>query len=290
MQGKDLNHGLKMVGIVALGFLALFLFIKTINEVKSYSSIGQDPTEINRTISVSGKAEIKASPDVATFNWTVEEESTVSMNDAKNKAATKSNAIIAYLEKQGVEKKNIKTTSYSASPKYKNVNKPCAMPMMDSGVSSGEVKAMAPTYISYPCTNSEQVPSGFTVSQSVEVKLVKYNEDENKLGTLISGVTNLKPKYVSSSYFTIEDVDKLKQQARADAIAKARIEAQILAKNLGVRLGKVLSFSDGGDYYPYPAMMSARAEKAGDSANVTPDLPTGEQTISSNVTITYTIK
>ncbi len=296
MKDKDINHGLKMAGVVVLGLLALFLFIKTINEVKTFETIGADPNEMSRTIAVSGKSEIKAVPDVATFNLTVEEESTSSMADAKSKAATKINAILAYLEKEGVEKKNITSTSYTAYPKYKTVTRPCsASAGMDDSVSSiSAAPAAAPRAVAapaYPCTNSDQVASGYIVSQSLEVKLLNYKADDNQLGKLISGVTDLKAKYVSNSYFTIENIEKLQQQARTEAIAKARAEAQVLARSLGVRLGRVVSFSDGG-YYPYAAAMSARAEKVMDSeaGAPVPEMPTGEQTITSSVTVSYTIK
>lgn len=293
MKDKDINHGLKLVGVVVLGLLALFLFIKTINEVKTFETIGADPNEMSRTIAVAGKAEIKAVPDVATFNLTVEEESTASMADAKNKAATKINAIIAYLEKEGVEKKNITSTSYSAYPKYKTVSRPCEIAPMSARPEMSPDKAVASPAIApgYPCTNSDQVASGYVVSQSLEVKLLNYKADDNQLGKLISGVTGLKAKYVSNSYFTIEDPESLQQQARTQAIAKARAEAQVLARSLGVKLGKVVSFSEGGYMPYYSAAMSARVEKAMDSAEVpNPEMPTGEQTITSSVNITYTIK
>lgn len=273
-----------MAGVVALGLLSLFLFIKTVNEVKTFETIGVDPNEMSRVISVSGKAEIKAVPDVATFSVTIEEESKSSMEDAKNKAATKVNDILAYLKKEGVEKKNITSTSYTAYPKYKTVNRPCPMPAME-----GDVKTMiAP---GYPCVNSDEIASGFVVSQSLEVKLINYKADENKLGKLISGVTTLKPKYVSSIYFTIENIEKLQQRARSEAITKARAEAEVLAQSLGVRLGKVVSFSDVGAY-PYYSAMSARADKMSEGATEVPvaEMPIGEQTITASVSINYTIK
>ena len=98
------------------------------------------------------------------------------------------------------------------------------------------------------------------------------------LGVQTSDVTNF-----------VDNIELSKQYAREQAIQKAKIQADDIADSLGVRLGKITSFSEntnGG--YPYPIMMSA---KSADNTEVAPvNLPTGETKITSDVTITYSIK
>ncbi len=83
----------------------------------------------------------------------------------------------------------------------------------------------------------------------------------------------------------------LKDQARAKAIVNAREKAEVLAKQLGVNLGNVVSFSEnsGG----YPMMYAAKAMDMAVGASMperAPELPKGENKITSNVTITYEIR
>ena len=98
------------------------------------------------------------------------------------------------------------------------------------------------------------------------------------------------PCRVSGPDLSIDDVDAIKVDAREKAIADAKAQAEVLAEQLGVRLGKIVSFSESGNEN-YPMYMSARADvamsgKAAPEANIA----TGEQTITSNVSITYKIR
>ena len=100
-----------------------------------------------------------------------------------------------------------------------------------------------------------------------------------------TGVSNL-----SGPNFTIDDEDGLKAQARKKAIDDAREKAEALAEDLGVRLGRIASFSEGGGYGApmyYGKDMMAEQSAAGNAVRA--ELPKGENTISSDVTITYEI-
>ena len=103
------------------------------------------------------------------------------------------------------------------------------------------------------------------------------------LGTI--GVTNL-----SGPNFAIDDEDALKAEARKLAIDEAKSKAKILAKDLDVSLVKIVDFSESGNY---PMMYSNKLSMMEDGAYSAPasaQLPKGENTISSDVTITYEIR
>ena len=79
---------------------------------------------------------------------------------------------------------------------------------------------------------------------------------------------------------------------RGDAIKDAQAKAAVLAKQLGVHLGKVVSFSENGGYpvpmyasYKGGVAMDARVENA-----VAPSLPTGQNETDVTVSITYEIR
>ena len=88
--------------------------------------------------------------------------------------------------------------------------------------------------------------------------------------------------------FTNDKYDDLVKQARDQAIVQARSEAKKLAKSLGVRLVKIVGYSEGSTPIYYDRMMSIAPTAMGKSAEAV--LPTGENKITSNVSITYEIK
>lgn len=94
--------------------------------------------------------------------------------------------------------------------------------------------------------------------------------------------------------FVVDDIEKVKAEAREKAVADAKAKAKVLSKTLGVKLDTIVNFYENGDgAYPimYRSEMSAdtKVMNAG-SVSVAPSLPTGENKVISNVTITYEVK
>ena len=252
---------LAMLGTILLG-------AKIITEVKAYRFIGGGVTATN-TISVSGEGEVLASPDIAMISFTVRE---VSKNvaDAQSKASQKVKIALASVRSNGVLDKDIKTENYSSYPKYE--------------WQEGTVSCMAVGCP--PSRPGKQVIVGYEVSQSVAITardLTSVNAIVDGLGK--SGVTEMQ-----GPNFAIDKEDALKDQARKQAIDKARVKAETLAQELGVSLVRVVSFSEGGYSPVYARTMSVGMEKGMDLAVSAPELPQGQQKITSSVTVTYEIR
>ncbi len=247
---------------VLLVIVSLFFVAKIVGEVKG--NFGED--ESYNVITVKGEGEAIAVSNIATLNINLEEETTTSKEaqEALNKSIEKT---LSYLTEQGVESKDIKSTYGGISPRYEYVK---------SYYSSGERKLV-----------------GFTARQSIEVKI----RDIDKANTIRTGLAELGVDNIDGPDFSIDNEEGYKEEARSKAIIDAKEKANVLAKDLGVRLVKIVSFSDSGDYYSYREssmkVMSAVSmdsmaygvEEAG-----APSLPTGENKITSNVTITYEIR
>lgn len=277
-----------MAGAVAIGVLTLFLLVKTVNEVKIYSTIGDNPNGgIQNVISVTGKSDMEVMPDVTTFSWSIEADGKTS-NESQTKSATINNKAIAFVKEKGIKEADIKTTGLNTYPKYGTSYEGCAKEIMVNSAVSAVYPSTAPG-IAAPCVR-ESVVTGYTTSQSVEVKVRDINKNQELVGELVAGLAQVGVK-VSTPNNTIDDVDAYKRIVRNEAILKARQEAEVLAKSLGVKLVRITSFNEnGGGYYPYAmdSMMSARP--AMNKAEVIPDLPTGTNKVSADVTITYEIK
>lgn len=214
------------------------------------------------TITVSGKGEVMVKPDIATVSFGVTAEN-LDVAKAQTEATTKMNGIIDLLKSKGVAEKDIKLTNYNIYPRYDYVQ--------------------ATTL--YPYTG-KQVLAAYVVSQTVEVKI----RDISKAGEILSGAGALKVTDVSGLNFTVDKEDAVKDEARALAIADAKDQAKILAKNLGVKLVKITAFSESGNYPIYYGMNKSMALGVGGDSEIAPQVPMGENKITSNVSITYEIR
>jgi hypothetical protein len=218
------------------------------------------------TISVTGEGEVMARPDVGQFTFTVTATAEAA-EAAQNQSAEKINAIIDYLREQNVAEEDIKTEQYSLYPKYRWEQPPCTLGR---------------------CPEGRQVPDGFETSQSVAVKV----RDLARAGDLITETGKRGATNISGLVFTVDDEEKLKSEAREKAIENARLKSQELAKQLGVQLVRMTGYYEEGPMYPMPyygADMAKSALPMMEQAMV-PDLPTGEQSTKSRVTMTFQIR
>jgi len=245
--------------------LSLYFATKIITEIKSYKFIGGGAPASN-TISFDGKGEISASPDLATISFTIREDAT-DMKNAQNKVTIKESAVLSFLDKSGIAKKDIKTENYSSYPKY------------DYGT---------PCYggIGLPCRQDAPKIIGYEVSENVSVKIY----DITNAGEIVKGIGAVGISDMNGPNFSIENENALKAQARKIAIDEAKAKAETLAKDLGVRLVRIVNFSENGNYPMYYAKGMMAADSAGSAPSPSPELPAGENKITSNVTITYEIR
>lgn len=251
---------LALVSVVLVGAMV-------VTEIKGYRFIGGGVAATN-TISVSGDGEMTATPDIATVSFSVREEAK-KVADAQNKVDVKTKAALVAIRKLGVADKDIKTENYSSYPKYE---------WHEATYSCMGLNCP-------PSRPGRQVITGYEVSQSVTLtvrSLDSVSAIVEALGT--AGVTDMQ-----GPNFAIDKEDDLKALARKQAIEKARAKAEVLARDLGVSLVRVVSFSEGQNYPIYARAMLG-AEKADVGAPSLPEIPQGEQKITSQVTVTYEIR
>jgi len=248
--------------IVLLVAVSLFTIAKFVNEVKSNKFIGHSSQVVN-TISFSGKGEVTAVSDIASLNINLTKDAATTKEAQKllNDSITKT---LSYLKEKKIEDKDIKSEYGGLTPKY----------------SYGQVSCFT-----YPCPQNDPKIIGYTASQSIVVKI----RDVDSASDIRTGLAALGVTDINGPTFSIDNEDSIKDQARALAIKDAQEKAEVLAKELGIKLGDVANFSDnsaGNTTYPMYKTMAAESV----SADVAPVLPKGENKITSNVTITYEIK
>ena len=205
-------------------------------------------------ITVTGTGKIYAKPDVALVSLGVTNTgATVAIVTKGN--TDKMNAVIEAVKGLKIDEKDIQTTNYSLTPLYNRTEK------------------------------TGNVFQGYTLSQNIEVKI----RDFAKIGDVLSQGTANGANLVGDLQFTIDNPEQLKDQARAKAIAQAKDNAQNLAKESGVKLGKLINVYEG--YSPSPIMYSsAKMMNAVPEAASVPTIQPGQQEVDVTINLTYQVK
>lgn len=257
------NGSVRLAVIGVLAILALYLLAQTISTAGTLGRPGVPATD---TITVQGTGEATLPPDVARISFSVENSATT-VASAQETTTKQTNAALDFVKEQGVADKDVKTLSYSISPKYSYPN-PCV---------SG---AYCPDY------SREPKITGYQVSQTIQVTV----RDLALVGDILSGLGTLEVQNVNGPAFALDDETAGKDAARADAIQKAKAQAAMLANQLGVSLGKVVNFNESSDGYPYPVYGLSMGMGGDSKIESTPNVPTGENTYTASVSITYEIR
>lgn len=256
--------------LVILGVVLSFYF--AVKGIEALSSKNFASSGVDSTITLSGHGEIKASPDIASFYFSITKEAKT-VKEAQDMVAEIEGKVLASLKDNKIEDKDIKTENASFYPKYEY--------KYDSA-------SLTPcTQYGCPPRTGKSVITGYEATESITVKV----RDLDSVGKVMQDLGAVGVSNLNGPNFSIDDEDGLKAEARKKAIDDAKEKAKVLAGDLGVRLGKVVNFNESGNYYPvYAKGAMAMDSMMTESAPAPATLPQGENTISSDVTITYEIK
>lgn len=249
--------------MVKMALLAVVVF-----SVASYAytySRSIEPSAF-RSFSVEGEGKVVAIPDVAEFSFTVLTQGGVNLAALQQENTDKANNAIAFVKSKGVAEKDISTQAYNVTPRYQHFD--CRPSPLGGSVS---------------CPPPEIV--GYEVRQSVQIKARNFDI----VGELLSGVVEKGANSVSQLSFTIDDPTKVENDARAQAIEKAKEKAKVIARAGDFRLGRLLSIQEGGDVSPYTRVQSLSV-KAFNEAAVAPTIEPGSQDIRVTMTLVYEIR
>ena len=258
-----MNENIKNISAV-FGMLTLAAFAySSVQYVRSYGQ-AIDPSQ-TRSFTVSAEGKTVVVPDVAKISFTVLTEGGTNLEALQNVNTEKMNAVISYVKEQGVEDKDITTQSYYVQPRYQYYN--CY------GQLSGEV-----------CPPAEIV--GYTVQQTAQMKI----RDFSKTGELLSGVVRNGANTVSQLSFSVDDRTAAENEAREEAVAKAKEKAKAIAKAGGFSVGRLLTIQESGGAQPYYPIYAEDAGFGKGGASSVLSVEPGSQDITVNVTLVYEIR
>lgn len=238
--------------------LIAFLLAATANKIKATRFISRDLSAAS-TINVSGTGEVFVKPDIAVIDFSVITEGST-VTDVIQQNTEKINRVIGFIKSQGVEDKYIKTINYQLNPLY--------------------VYAYS--------REGHRSLTGYELTQILEVRI----KNLDKVGALIQGATTVGVNQVSNIRFTVEDEELGLRQAREQAISKAKANAHRLAKQLGVRLVRLLNYNEfGGPVILEKVGLRKFQNFGGESMPApAPQIQPGENKIQLTVNLTYEIE
>ena len=223
--------------------------------------------ETKDIIALNGHGEVSAVPDIATISFSILQDGQT-IKEAQDAVAKIEKKSLDFLRSDNIADKDIKATNISFYPRYDY--------QYYKDVTCGALTC--------PPRPSKQVIVGYTSSENINIKV--RNTDD--VGKIVAGLGTLPISDLNGPNFAIDNEDGLKAGARKLAIEDAKAKAKVLAKDLGVRLGKISSFSESANY---PMPMYAKGVMADSVGAAAPaEIPKGENLISSDVTVTYEIR
>jgi len=202
-------------------------------------------------LSVVGEGKVDVVPDTGNVSVGITASGNT-VTQVQSEMNKKNNEIVSAITKTGVNKKDIATSNYSINPTYD----------YEKG----------------------QTITGYNGTATMNIK----TKDTSKLPGIISAATEAGANQVYGTSYSIDDPQKFREEARNEAIANAKEQAQKLSNQLGIKLGKITNIveSAGDTNYPPIAMQKNLASFGGDNMP-SAELQPGTQTITSTVTLYF---
>ena len=213
------------------------------------------PTPANpRTLSVIGEGKVNVSPDIAVMYLSVVTRDPY-INTAWDNNNAKVEAVIAAIKGQGVKEADIRSDfNLYQQEKYD-----------ENGLPTGEIIYVVVTHT-----------------------LTVVVRDLTKVGAVLGAAQGAGVNSVGGVSFSLEDPTPAVSQARALAVANARIRADEIAKGLGVKVGKVLTVNEYGGSVPFPESKAYAMGIGGGGSSVPIQVGTWE--VSMTVSVVFEIE
>lgn len=210
-------------------------------------------------LSVSAEGRTSRKPDMAVFSAGVSS-SGKTAGEAMAANSADMAKVIAALKRAGIADRDIQTSNLSLNPVYADMSRqPAADPL------------------------EQQVPRiiGYQANNQVMVK----QRNLAQFGKVIDTLVNSGANQVNGPNFMIDEADAALDDARVDAVKKARTRAELYARAVGMKVVRLISISESGGYAPPPMPMyrMAAAQAADAGAPVAP----GEVSLQMNVAVQF---
>lgn len=205
-------------------------------------------------LEVSAEGRTTRVPDVASVTaGVVTQAPTAGAAFAAN--AEKMAGVLSALDKAGIARRDTQTASVQLQPQYRYGD------------------------------NQPPVITGYQATNTVAVKL----RDVSRGGRVVDALVQAGANQVNGPVLTIDKPGAALDEARTDAVTRARARAELYAKAAGLRVERILSISEEGSGVPMPPMpyMVARAAAAPVADT---EMRAGEQEVTARVAVRFLLR
>ena len=239
--------------LIGLGILVLLLLGTLLVQQGQNPSSPSQSTGQPEGLNVSAEGVVFATPDIAKLYMGVHQNGREA-SGIEDQLSTRINAIKDKLRELGVASEDIKTTDFNIYPEY---------------------NSFAP--------NSTPTIRSYTGRHILEITV----RDLTRVNTIADATIAAGANEVQNISFTVEDPDSLLEEARAQAIQKAKDKAKQLADAADIRLGRIISINE----YPMSTPFDARMGYGmGGAESSQVGLEPGNMEVRVNVTLIYAIR
>ncbi|MFZ6035408.1 MAG: SIMPL domain-containing protein [Patescibacteria group bacterium] len=233
---------------VSVIVIALF-FIKTLDISYPLTVVN---TSRSSELAVVGEGKMDITPDTAEVNAGITVDNRPNVGDVQKTINGVNDKIIDALRKMGIEKGDIKTSNYSVYPNYRY-------------------------------DNNVNTISGYNGNATIQIKV----RDTQMVSRVIEEVTNAGANQIQGVNFSIDKPETYREQVREMAIKNAKSQAEKIAKDLGISLGKITNIVESNPTQSGVVPMYEYAAKGLGGGGGGPTVESGTQTITSVVTLYF---
>jgi hypothetical protein len=205
-------------------------------------------------LDVTAQGETRRTPDIATISAGVVTQAADAATAMRENAA-RMDRVVASLKRAGVADRDVRTANISLSPQYRYAN------------------------------NEPPVITGYQASNNVTVRF----RDIAKSGTVLDTLVATGANQINGPDLGLDNPAAALDEARVDAVAKARARAELYAKAAGLRVKRILSISESAFEMPRPMPVMLRSMDAAESAPSSKILP-GEQSLNVNLAVRFELE
>ena len=229
----------RFIPLVLIIFACLFL-------LPAYAAEPAHPS----TLTLTGRGEIKATPDQASLNLAVVTQGKTAA-EALAQNSKEMNETIDAIKAASIDAKEIQTANLTISPQYVYQ------------------QSMPPRLSGYEARNS----------------IIVTIKDLGKLGAVLDKAVTLGINNVSGPVFDLQDKEAAQNEARLKAMADVKKLGALYQKGMGLKLGRILEVNESSAYMPMGGVMQAQS-----LANKKPTtVEAGELTITAQVTVMWEV-
>jgi uncharacterized protein len=211
------------------------------------------PAITGTLLEISAQGESRRTPDLATISAGVVTQAPDAASAMRENAA-RMERVIAALKRAGVADRDVRTANISLAPQYRY---------------------------------GENVPPTITGYQASNTVTVRFR-DIARSGTILDALVATGANQINGPELGLDNPNAAMDEARLDAVAKARARAELYAKAAGLRVKRILSISEG--VYdmprPMPVMMRNMAVAQDAESKILP----GEQQIGVTVSVRFELE